>query len=48
MSALYERAVDWFDRVADDISLLLDRLLGGLMALTAILFALITFASFFG
>lgn len=48
MSYLYGWVAGLFERAADDICLLLDRLLAGVMAVTAILVSLMTVAAFFG
>ena len=47
MTTFYQWAVGWFDRTIDDICVVLDRLLAGLMAATSVLFALLTLASIF-
>ena len=48
MTAFYQWAVGIFDGAIDDVCIALDRLLTGLMAVTSVLFALLTLASIFG
>lgn len=48
MAAFYQWAVGIFDRTIDDVCMVLDRLLTGLMAVTSVLFALLALASIFG
>jgi hypothetical protein len=48
MTTLYNWVLDWFDRSADDICRLLERILAALMMVTGVLFTLLTFGALFG